>query len=96
MANPAKPLPAETVQRINDLLDDGCPYKEVSLSTGVSVERLKREFPGRGWNIQQAGKFAAEVRAIIRRTRPEYRVPPNPVHGISHAPRGQAPPGSSR
>ena len=93
MANPAPPLEAETIERINALLDDGCPYKEVSLTTGVTVERLKKEFPGRGWTIQQAGKFAAEVRAIMRRTRPEYRVPPNPVHGINHAPRGRKPPG---
>lgn len=93
MANPAPPLTAETIERINALLNDGCPYKEVSLTTGVTVERLKREFPGRGWTIQQAGKFAAEVRAILRRTRPEYRVPPNPVHGNHSTTRGKKPRG---
>lgn len=94
MANVAKPLPAETVERILDLFADGCPYKEVSLTTGVSVERLKREFPGRGWTLQQAGKFAAEVRAIIRRTPPEFRVPASPIHGNHQTTRGQKPRGA--
>lgn len=96
MANRAKPLPEETKRRILELFDDGCPYKEVSLTVGVSVDRLKTEFPGRGWTLQQASKFAAEVRAIIRRTRPEYRVPPTPIHGNHVTTRGAKPLGMRR
>lgn len=60
--------------RIRYFLEQGCSYKEVADSTGVSVGRLKKYYPGFGWSIVFAASFAAEVRGILRRTPPGWRL----------------------
>lgn len=45
----------EETRRAQALLDDGCPYSEVSRTLGISVACLQHKFPGRGWRGNQLG-----------------------------------------
>lgn len=81
------PIDPATDERILYFLEQGCSYREVQDSTGVSVNRLKKHYPGRGWTIVQAARFAADVRSILRNTMPEWRV---------HQPSQNAPAGNRR
>jgi hypothetical protein len=42
------PWTDEELRRARELLDDECPYAEVSRTLGISVPSLQSRFPGRG------------------------------------------------
>ncbi|QDF18531.1 hypothetical protein SEA_PUPPER_45 [Gordonia phage Pupper] len=54
------PTPPETLSRALEMLQDGCPYAEVSRTLGVPVCTLRRRIPGYG--MRKGFDWANEIR----------------------------------
>jgi hypothetical protein len=44
------------------MLDDGCSYREIERTLHVKSNILRKEFPGRGWTQSEGGKLAMAMR----------------------------------
>ncbi|URQ05033.1 DNA binding protein [Arthrobacter phage Iter] len=55
-------LSPERLARIEAMLDDGWPFKEIHRTEGVDMETLRKHFPGRQWSKAQAIAHTAAVR----------------------------------
>lgn len=56
-------IPAATLERAHQLLQDGASRAEVSRTLGISHKSVSRHFPGTGWTAQEASALAAAIRA---------------------------------
>ena len=56
---PPKYIAPEVMVAIEDSLDDGWPFQEITMTYGVSYHTLNRLFPGRQWTLKQAGEWRA-------------------------------------
>lgn len=65
---PARRIPAEDYEKALLFLQDGCSYKDVSRTCGISVEALRHKFPGYGWgkSSTQSGQFGAIMKKMHR------------------------------
>ncbi|HEY9315813.1 hypothetical protein [Williamsia sp.] len=52
----------EQIDAARKLLEDGCSYREVGRTLGVSRNRVRTELPGFGWTYREAGNFTASMR----------------------------------
>jgi|GEM_PF-4508098 len=59
-------LPEDTKRRIEDMLNDGCPFAEITRTIGVTHETLKRHYDGRQWTPAQRAEHIRTLR--INRT----------------------------
>lgn len=48
--------------RIETMLNDGCSYREIGRTIGISHRTIRDAYPGRGWTYRQAGQFRAATR----------------------------------
>ncbi|WGH21227.1 helix-turn-helix DNA binding domain protein [Arthrobacter phage ObiToo] len=55
-------LTQERLARIEAMLDDGWSFKEIRRSEGVSLDSLRKHFPGRQWSKAQATAHTAALR----------------------------------
>lgn len=59
-------LTPERKARIEAMLDDGCPYAEISRTLHVDHETLTRHFPGRAWTREQQTEHLRTIRKEAR------------------------------
>ena len=59
-------LSPERKARIEAMLDDGCPYAEISRTLHVCHETLTRHFPGRAWTREQQNEHIRTIRQEAR------------------------------
>ena len=52
-------ISAEKLARAEELLDDGCSYKEAARTVGISTWAITHYFPGRGWTPGEVGQWNA-------------------------------------
>lgn len=48
----------EELRQIEELLEDGCSYKETARTLRINEQTIRRNFPGRGWTPHEAGKYS--------------------------------------
>lgn len=54
-------LSDDEAARAEELLDDGCSYREAARTLGVTAATLLRRFPGRGWPPGMGTRFANDL-----------------------------------
>lgn len=52
---------------IQEMLNDGWPYKEIMRTEGASMDTLRKHFPGQAWTQEQASQFRADTRPARRK-----------------------------
>lgn len=62
-------LTPERKARIQKMIDDGWPFKEIQRTEGADISTLRRHFPGHQWTPQQAQEHTSAIRPIFRRIR---------------------------
>ena len=60
-----RPPTPERLQQAANLLRDGASQREVTRTTGIARETLRKHFPGYGWTFVEGGKFRALTRNEI-------------------------------
>lgn len=62
------PLPRTQAKlvRAEQMLDDGCSYREIHRTLGIHVRSLREAFPNRGWTQSEGGKLAMLMRKLDR------------------------------
>lgn len=55
-------MDGQQIARAVQMLADGASYNEVARTLNVSVDQVRRRFPGRGWTKQQLGEYVAARR----------------------------------
>lgn len=55
-------LSPERLARIEAMLDDGWPFKEIHRTEGADMETLRRHFPGRQWSKADSIAHTSAVR----------------------------------
>lgn len=58
----ARVIPAEEVAELERLVDERVPFAEISRSTGVHPETLRKLFPGRAWTPEERAEYQAALR----------------------------------
>lgn len=58
------PLPAERLQRIQGMLDDGWSWLEIYRSEGAHRETMERYFPGTQWTLEQMKEHRRSLRVV--------------------------------
>ncbi|NWL34456.1 hypothetical protein [Paenarthrobacter nitroguajacolicus] len=71
-------LPEDVKRRIETMLDDGCPFAEITRTLGVTHETLKRHYDGRQWTTEQRAEHMRTLR--IGRTGHWGAMPGRQVH----------------
>jgi hypothetical protein len=56
---PPKLIAPEVLTAIEQCLDEGWPFLEITRTYGIGYHRLNRLFPGRQWTNKQAGEWRA-------------------------------------
>jgi hypothetical protein len=51
------PPSAEQLAKAGQLLRDGASQREVTRTTGIARETLRKHFPGQGWTFIEGGEF---------------------------------------
>ena len=69
MSRSKAPVKQEELERAKALLQDGASQREVTRTTGIARETLRKYFPGKGWTHREGGDF----RALTRYTNPDAR-----------------------
>lgn len=69
MARPLPQIPPEKLAKAEEMLDDGCSFREITKTLNMSWETLKRYFPGRQWTHQQCIEHGVLVRQSNRAIR---------------------------
>lgn len=64
VGRPAKPIPAEVLLEIEECLNDGWPFQEITRTYGVGYHALNRLFPGRQWSTRDAAMHGVLVRQM--------------------------------
>lgn len=49
-------------------LDDGWPYRQITLTHGIGAVTLRRHFPGRGMPLREAAKLGYAAMKAVRQT----------------------------
>jgi len=62
LSRPAPALAPEKVARIEEALEDGWSFKEISRTLGVDMETLRRRWPGRAWTKAEAIDYTRRLR----------------------------------
>lgn len=57
-----RPPSAEKLRRAAELLQGGASHREVTRTTGIARETLRKHFPGQGWTYKEGGDFRALTR----------------------------------
>jgi DNA invertase Pin-like site-specific DNA recombinase len=57
-----RPPTPERLQQAARLLTDGASQHEVTRTTGIARETLRKHFPRQGWTFVEGGKFRALTR----------------------------------
>ena len=57
-----KPHPQEMKDAAEQLINDGASLREAARTIGVHHKTVSKWFPGRGWSLSEAGKFAMLLR----------------------------------
>lgn len=57
-------LTPEKVAKIEERLEDGWSFAEISRTEGVDVETLRRRYPGRAWSQQERDEHLSNVRYL--------------------------------
>jgi uncharacterized protein YerC len=52
---------------IQEMLNDGWPYREIRRTEGVAMDTLRKHFPGQAWTQEQANQFRADTRPARRK-----------------------------
>jgi DNA invertase Pin-like site-specific DNA recombinase len=65
MGKLCRPPSPERLEQAAQLLADGASQREVTRTTGISRETLRKHFPGHGWTFVEGGKFRALTRNEI-------------------------------
>lgn len=60
--NAVKRLSPDLKQKVSEMLDDGCPFKEISQTLGISYYLLKKHWPNRQWTHAQTIQHATTMR----------------------------------
>jgi uncharacterized protein YerC len=60
--------------RIEQMLDDGMPFREIHRTEGADMSTLRKHFPGRQWTTEQTREHVAAVRPIYRKLRRAERM----------------------
>lgn len=59
MSRSTAPVTQEDLDRAKALLQDGPSQREVTRTTGIARETLRKYFPGKGWTFKEGGDFRA-------------------------------------
>jgi hypothetical protein len=65
--NAVKHLSPELRRLVQDRLDDGWPFKEITATLGVSYYLLRKHFPGRAWSHPDTIQHATNTRTARKR-----------------------------
>lgn len=49
----------ELLDKAAQLYEDGASQREITRTTGLARETLRKHFPGKGWTFIEGGKFRA-------------------------------------
>ena len=60
----ARRMTPERLARIERMLDDGMPFKEIHRTEGADMQTLRRYFPGRQWTREQSIEHSATLRRL--------------------------------
>jgi len=60
-AEQIRPKTPEELARMEAMLDDGAPIREVERTFGTTWRTVTQHFPGRAWTKSQAGQYARLV-----------------------------------
>lgn len=52
----------EALDRAGELLNGGASQREVTRTTGIARDTLRKHFPGKGWTFIEGGEFRALTR----------------------------------
>jgi hypothetical protein len=63
------PVTQEVLDRAGALLQDGASQREVTRTTGIARETLRKYFPGQGWTFKEGGDFRALTKSADARNR---------------------------
>ena len=53
------PATPEQIAHAAKLFADGASQREITRTTGLARETLRKNFPGQGWTYREGGKFRA-------------------------------------
>lgn len=62
-----QPLPAERINRIQAMLNDGWPWAEITRTEGIHHDTLERYFPGTQWTQREMAEHRRNLRQIRKR-----------------------------
>lgn len=54
-----RPPSPDRLAQAAELLRDGASQREVTRTTGIARETLRKHFPGQGWTFIEGGEFRA-------------------------------------
>ena len=57
-----RPPSPEKLRQAARLLQGGASQREVTRTTGIARETLRKHFPGQGWTYREGGSFRALTR----------------------------------
>lgn len=57
-----RPPTPERLRQAAALLEGGASQREVTRTTGIARETLRKHFPGQGWTYKEGGHFRASTR----------------------------------
>ena len=57
-----RPNLKERLDKAARLYEDGASQREITRTTGLARETLRKHFPGQGWTFKEGGKFRALTR----------------------------------
>lgn len=61
-----QPLPAERINRIQAMLNDGWSWAEITRTEGIHHDTLERYFPGTHWTQQEMLEHRRNLRNLTR------------------------------
>lgn len=64
LESPARRMTPERQARIQLMLDDGWPWKEIERTEGANWDTMRRHFPGTAWTHTHAGHMVAATRDV--------------------------------
>lgn len=69
-------LAPEKIARIEEALEDGWSFAEISRTIGVDVETLRRRYPGRAWSHRERDEYTSNLRYFAdKAAKVPYAVP---------------------
>lgn len=71
-ANNLSKVDDETLDRVREMLEDGCSHMEIALTLGIAATTIKKYFPGTAWTHEQVGEHNSALKKYQHATKQNH------------------------